>query len=534
VYKLYLVDDEPSIRSGLKQIIPWEEYGIEVAGEASNGVEAFQFISKHRPDIVICDIRMPVMSGLELIRQAYESGIGSRFIILSGYDDFHYVKEALKYNVENYLLKPIQVDEMEQTIHQIVGKLESDLLMQLERSRENELILNNVLNRAITNQIDLYVLKNKLQLIPAGIDLFDSKLQAAVIDFLTKGAGPAANSSAAIQAILDICLQTFPADYAVVFLDHAGRIVIICRVEDAGRQKERLVQYLQRVYDRSPDLEDARWVMTAGSLVNGCKHLHESYQNALSVQQYRIYCEERDVIFYEDVAAKQAGYSNWFTVDHLHLEESLMNGDVQGVRQFVEQTFQRLSRLGADPDAVYSFVMEVVISLLRVIRIKGIPQSEIFSDESRLLRYIYGFEDIGQLKRWLNAKIEATVDGIKNPKTENMSKVVKDLLLYIDQHYHEDLSLKTYSQKIHYNPIYLGRLFRKETGEVFSDYVNKVRIEKSKSLLRSSSMKINDISEAIGFSNPNYYHNIFKKLVGMTPSEYRNNIRLPGSGTPRP
>src|SRR5689334_1533700 len=99
MYKVYIVDDEPVIRSGLKRIIPWEEYGIELQGEASNGLEAYTFITEHRPDIVICDIRMPVMDGLELIRKVHDAGIPSRFIILSGHDDFHYVKESLKYNV---------------------------------------------------------------------------------------------------------------------------------------------------------------------------------------------------------------------------------------------------------------------------------------------------------------------------------------------------------------------------------------------------------------------------------------------------
>jgi two-component system response regulator YesN len=523
MYKAFIIDDEPSIRSGLKQIIPWEEYGVELIGEASNGVEAYKFIIENVPDIVICDIRMPVMTGLELIKKVYEEDVSSRFIILSGHDDFQYVKEALHYNVENYMLKPINKEELAQTIDQIVTKLESDFIRHSELNEEHELIRNNVLNRLIMNQIDLLEFKNKLTFIHTDINLLDGKLQVVVIDFFTrKSDHPHRNMNYLIQTIEEICIRTLSADQAVVFKDFHGRIVIIHKVSIEKSHQAYIQKCMQTIMADSPRLIDAKWVITVGDIVNNYKNIYESYRNSLNIQQYRLYYNEEDIIFYEDIKTKQAINSKLYTVDYHHIDECIRMCRRSDIHDYINRSFEHLSHNELEPEAVYTFVMEVVISVLRIIHTMGIIKSEIFDDETYLLRTIHGFNDIAQLQQWLRDKIMQTITRIEHQSTTKMSKVIKDLLVFVDDHYNEDLSLKTYSQKIHYNAIYLGRLFRNETDEVFTEHVNKVRIEKSKTMLLSSNLKIADISTSIGFSNSNYYCSIFKKLVGVTPSEYRN------------
>jgi len=527
VYRACIIDDEPSIRSGMKHILPWEEYGIELIGEAADGAAGYALLAAERPDLAICDIRMPAMDGLELIRRAHADGLETRFVILSGYDDFQYVKEALQYNVENYLLKPMNIEEMEQTIHQITRKLESDASRSRERTQERELIRNNVLNRLLTNHIDGPELKQKLAFLQTGANVFDSKLQAAVIDVVAGSTEARDRIDAALRAAEEAACRAFPPDRAVVFPDYAGRIVIVCGVANEAEHNERMREDLLSLYERLPNLEDARWVVTAGSVARSYKQLHVSYGHALRAQQYRIYSGDTVILLHEDIVAKQSAFRDYAAVDHLLLEDALKHGRREELREYIEGSFDRLARGGAEPEAVYFFAMEVVISLLRILRLAGVSQDEIFGDEMQLLRYIRELEHIDKIRFWLNGKIQSTLRALDERNGANVSKVVKDLLQYIDRHAHEDdVSLKSYSQKIHYNAVYLGRIFRKETGEVFSDYVNKVRIEKSKTLLRGSSMKINDISAAVGFTNRNYYFNIFKKLVGMTPSEYRNRMEL--------
>lgn len=519
MYKAFIVDDDPSIRAGLRKILPWEVYGIEVQGEASNGLEAFNFISMHHPDIIICDIGMPVMNGLELIKKVRVEGLHSRFIILSGYNEFQYVKEALKYNVENYLLKPVNEEELEQTINQIITKLDSGL--HRNSVSDHELLKNNILNRVITNQIDVFELKNRLKHINTGIDLLNSKLQVLVIDTLIIDTSKKNEFMDLIKEMEKVCKQVLPLEMGIVFLDMNGRIVIIYKVLNEMAFKGQIQAIINSIYDYTPALSDSKWIITAGDIVIGYKNLHISFQNALSIQQYRLYYREHDIIFYDDIKMNQTTNNKLFAIDYDFIEGSILNCNGSEIIHYLNSSFRQLIHNDMTPDAVYTFAIEFITSLLRIIRTQKISISAIFEDETLLLQTIHGFNDIMVLKQWLEDKIIAVISTIEQQNAVKFSIVIKDLLHYIDLHYNEGLSLKDYSRTIHYNPIYLGRLFKSETGEVFSDYVTKVRIEKSKELLKNSRLNINEISLSVGFSNPNYYCRIFKNLVGKTPSEFR-------------
>ncbi|WP_186445831.1 response regulator transcription factor [Paenibacillus cremeus] len=523
MYRTFIVDDEPSIRSGLRMIIPWEEYGIEICGEAANGADALKFIEEHRPDLVICDIRMPVMDGLELIRSVHERGMGTQFVVLSGYDDFRYVKEAIKYHVENYLLKPVNVDELRQTVHQVTKKLESELLRELRDTEGRESIKSNLLNRAVHHQISSYEFKSKLEVVDPRLRLLDSELRVAVIDFYSEGLGGHRSlPPETLQAIQRICATNLDPELAVSFMDYTGRVVVIFTVRDGTPTTKQIQNSLQAIYELSPGGSGVHWLLTVGNTVNSYKNLHVSYQNALHIQQYHFYYREGDVIFYEDIMAKRNPGGVSVTVDYFFIEDALKGGRRSELTGYLEACFERLSLKDTDPGAISTMVMEIVISMLRVLRAAGIPPAEIFDDPNRLLKTVHELRDMQKLQQWLHQKLNAALSALELRSKTTLSRVTKELVAYIDQHYHEDLSLKTLSRELHFNSVYMGRLFRNETGEVFSEYVNRIRIEKSKLHLQSPSSKINDVAKAVGFSNANYYCAIFKELTGMTPTEFRN------------
>ena len=165
MYKLLIVDDEKQVREGLKRLLPWQDYGITIIGEAINGREALGIIEDQRPDIVLLDIQMPVMNGLELAKRIHGQYPECKFIVLSGYNDFARVREAMKYGAVDYLLKPSGKEEIIRIIEEIIDSLEDSLISRLHNNEYLALLKNNVLNRLISGTISSRELKDKLALL---------------------------------------------------------------------------------------------------------------------------------------------------------------------------------------------------------------------------------------------------------------------------------------------------------------------------------------------------------------------------------
>lgn len=165
MYKLLIVDDEKQAREGIKRLLSWEDYGIIICGEATNGQEALKIMEEQNPDILLLDIQMPVMSGLELAKRIHDSNLDCKFIVLSGYDDFELVRKAMKYGAVDYLLKPSGKEEIIRTIEELIDSLEDGLISKLENNEHLALLKNNVLTRLITGTISSRELKDKLELL---------------------------------------------------------------------------------------------------------------------------------------------------------------------------------------------------------------------------------------------------------------------------------------------------------------------------------------------------------------------------------
>ena len=230
MFKALIVDDEPLIREGLKHIIDWEEHGIELVGEASNGEEALEAINKYAPCILLTDIKMPVMDGLQLIRSIREKHISVKVVVISGFDDFQLVKEALRYGVENYILKPVSKDELSSTLLSTIEKIQSEFNEKI-KSRENEdVIRDNILYRLVTNHISLKEVHEKSSLL--GFDIENNAYMVSIVkildndkNFPSRGIN---DSNLVGFAIINICSEIISEYFKCsIFQDLNGDIVII-------------------------------------------------------------------------------------------------------------------------------------------------------------------------------------------------------------------------------------------------------------------------------------------------------------------
>jgi len=398
--KLLIAEDDELIREGLKQLIDWDELGIVIAGEARDGAEALTLFHRDNPDIVLTDIRMPHVDGLALIESIRRARPVTKFVIISGYDDFQYVRKAIHLQVEDYLLKPVSAEELKQvmaTCCEKIARQENGLRF----SDESELRLkHNILLRWIENRIDEEQLREKLGILQIDVKRIDL-YQAGIIARTGNGSPVPRSMAEAAKAF------AATEGWGQAFAKNDGEIVVIAFGRNRNENEfsgENTVK-MNRLRDKLVSLTGSDWRCALGMPVGQIDRVHRSYQDA----------------------ARQL---------------SLAAGKAPAV---------------------------------------------------------------------------------KGPE----NKVILQMKHYIRDHYNEPLSIKQIADHFHFSSIYLGRLFKEQTGCYFSDYVNEIRINEAKALLRSSTLKPTEIAVRVGYADPNYFFRKFKQLVGISPTQYRDSESEP-------
>lgn len=400
MYRVVIADDESIIRKGLRESVEWDSLGLEISGEAGDGVEALGIIKANKPHILITDISMPEMDGIKLIKEVKNIDLNIKIIILSGFSDYAFLKEAIKLGVESYLLKPIDNDELISNLIDSVNNIEKEIFETTQLHQGTGLLRANTLNRLVTNGISLSEFEEKASFLD--ISLEAEKYLCAVCVAENIGSGAFSNyEQLAMLAVHNICNE-LAENGGAVFIDAKGRVVFL--FSNIGEDDLRTTADAVLANASGQVLEHLGISLTAsvGMTVSSVGDIWRSYDSAAE----RFNCEK---------APADADKLEW----------------------------------------------------------KG-------------------------------------------------SAVIDRTVAYIAEHYNVGITLKQVAEVCHINTSYLGQLFKKEMGESFTEYINKYRIQKAKELLSSSSLKVYEIAETVGFTDYHYFLKIFKKIVGVNPTEVRN------------
>jgi len=397
---VFIVDDEPIICKGLRETIEWDCLGLEISGEAHNGVEAMALIAATHPHILITDIRMPGMDGISLIKAIRAQDMSIRIIILSGFSDYQFLKEAIRLGVDGYLLKPIDTDELISNLKNLVDTIEKEQLRSLRLYQGLELLRANTLNRLVTGEI--------------GQSEFDEK-----------------------AAFLNISLDA----------EH----------------------YLCAVYAPAPE--------------NGDADTFSDPVKALEMQ---------------------------------HICHSLTEG--KGLSFIDSKNHLVFIFCGSSEDEVAANANAVLTCVQTQAR-----ESAGAANVTRVGLMVHALEDVAR-------SYAAASEGFDREKTvldsdpldSRWKCVVSRTVDYISAHYHEALSLKQIACDCGINTSYLGQVFRKATGDSFTNYVNGYRVQRAKELLASTNLKVYEVSERVGFTDYHYFLKIFKKVTGNVPTDTRS------------
>ncbi|GAA0090653.1 response regulator transcription factor [Paraclostridium bifermentans] len=489
MYKLYLLDDEPFILEGLKYIIDWEEYGFDVVGTSSNGEDGFNFIKNEDVDLIITDIMMPKMTGLELISNLKKINHNAKFIVLSAFQEFQYAKEAISMGAENYLTKPIDEDELIQTIEGVKKKIEKIKLEKVDtKIFKNDLILKLICNKNNDGVLDRLRLE--------GVNLNYKNLCVVILEFAEGG-----NINNNILNHID----NLNYEYCV---NLQNQILIIMDKESINKDT------LRNLKDDLSSITNEQIYISRGKYVDSIDNLNCSYQSAKDIHEYKLVYP--NISWIREYKEKSYNLENIDYIDFDHLKKLLLNKDNKESLNYIESIFIKLKKdENLTVKQIKTKSIEVFLNVYNYFN-----DSKIIKGLDLYLEKVINSVNLDQIQLELNNMIKHRQSKLEETD-DSISPIILKLLRNIEENYSKDLNLKEISETYNINSIYLGQLFQKETGILFSDYLNNFRVNKAKNLLVETSLKAAEIGELVGYANKNYFYRKFKDIVGITPSEWR-------------
>jgi two-component system response regulator YesN len=522
MWKVLLVDDEIDIREGLTQLIDWEALGFTVAAKASNGKEALEALESRALHLVIADISMPVMTGLELIKEMRARGLSQSVIILSAYNDFEYLKEALKYRVENYLLKPVDDDELTATLLQVKEDIRQDLAVSMQEKENLNILRSKILNRLVTRNISPSEFSNKADFLQ--IDLTAVSYRVILVelenvrDVFERTGEPAEHWK--LFSAQNVCAEIMGA-YAdgIWFEDALQRLVFIAKQHVSGEPAD---------YHAAADEIKAalkRFVKEPASViigpeVRGVREIHASYSEALKLLEYKFYLGREATISEQRIPARAETIDMEIEGRIRELEQFILAGDeasCQEVTRCIYDSFKEHAKISKS--FVHHATFEILMSALRLIREAHGDVTQVLERPERLYEDILSHKTIDDMRGFLDGTLKQILDYLSHLRQKRPPKVVLNVLNYMKDNYNKEITLKQAAETVFVNAGYLGKLFKKETGYSFHDYLNKIRIDKARELLLTTNHYVYQVSEMVGYKDYNYFHRTFKKWTGRSPSE---------------
>jgi len=521
MYKVLIVDDEEFIRNGLRCILDWEEEGFEICGDAGNGEVALQMIQKLQPDLVLMDIRMPKVTGLEVVKYCFEQELPCKFIIISGFSDFKYAQEAIRYGVENYLTKPIDEDELLPTIRQVKAALDEKYrnINHLEhiRLKAKDAILHDIV--AGSEDLEALLSGNDIDQLELNADIY----QIVIYENFSQ------SKDSPTYSFADLLRVTNRGEHTFNYFEEDHKKVILLKGEYG---LSRFNDFLKHYQGNNPPQKGSPMdtlFLAYGRPVDSLTEVHLSYQDALTLIRRRFFCIHGQHTLGYDELPDMSTNTNRISPEYLQETTNYLVGYLQtfnrnNVAKTLYQLEEYLYNVVNDISEVKLFLTDLYLQVKERISVLY-PNSTIpFSGNTAVINIIESKHYMYEIIQFLSEQFEMIMNATGNPSRSN---IIDDILYYIEHNYQNNIKLETIAPLFGYNSAYLGKIFSKTVGENFNSYIDHMRIEHSKEMLLNNAYKVYEIAEKVGYRNVDYFHKKFRKYVGESPAEYRKKYGQP-------
>ena len=540
--KIFLAEDEVVVRETIKRMIPWEELGFELVGEAADGEMALPLLIRQQPDLLITDIKMPFMDGLTLARLAKKEIPGLKVVILSGYDDFNYAKQAIGIGVEDYLLKPITKNALIERLSEIRSRYEHEKTQkeyyekfQREMQAYEKNSSRDFFEALVGGSMDMMEVYKRAEKL--GLDIVAEAYNVLIFtmncdeDF----SGQRDEYSSWEAESLEL-LENFFAGHSSAMLFRSNifsyGVLLKGQRETIEENTRACVDEIRKILSRQDGRRE--WFLAVGQSVERLSQIQKSYHTASRAFSQR-YLYDENILYYDEMETMEHPGGQAETEDNAYLQKVdvnalnpailqkfLSNGLQEETENFVKDYFYAIGQEPMESLVFRNYViLNVRFSVISFIKGLGCDTNEMESTDTEEVLAESGKNmesAIAYAKKMISQAIE-----IRDQNSGNKNRsILKTAVDFIDSHYmDEEISLNTVANVANVSSNHFSALFSQNMGQTFIEYLTSLRMNKAKELLRCTGMRSSEIAGEIGYKDAHYFSYLFKKTQGMTPSDYR-------------
>ncbi|WP_379151620.1 response regulator [Paenibacillus sp. sgz5001063] len=526
--RVLLADDEPVILRGLKKLISWDTLGLDIVGEARDGIELKALIDSCTPDLVISDISMPGFSGIDIIRDIHESGRPIKVVFISAYQEFSYARQAIQYGALDYIVKPVNTSQLEQ----VVGRAVAVIRQESEEERNKE-------------RLKSYERKNHSITIEGLLEGLTDGNKGAVSTLASMG-------YIAITRYASVCVIE-PDEYGGQasrweererkLVDFALSNIIKETVDAEGnsyvfRKGERFAVLLQHEQESGPEqvMKDLHHKINSflklqvsigvGRPVNGMEEADESYQSALRALKFRYFAGLNQVLadrtHYQETTV---AISDWIAAQ-ASLMDALKSMDKEQLPVLAGRLLETIRLLSGDSrNQAVSHVYNSIIQLEQELAGFGVDAGLVDSGDKPLLEKLTDAPTFDALKQQFEGVLTRLTGLLASKMNGREMPQLLQVKAFVEEHYAENITLDSMAALVYMNPYYFSSFFKKHTGQNFKNYVTEVRMGHALRLLLHSDLMVYEIAESVGYNNARHFSDMFKKQFGKLPQEYKQSLK---------
>ena len=521
--KVLIADDEVKVGQLVKRLIQWDRLGLTCIGLVTDGQTAYEKILSESPDIVITDIRMPVLTGLEMIQKASEQGVKCHFIVVSGYKYFDYAQKALKYGVEDYLLKPIDEDELNRQLQKIVAEEEQredkqQQVDQIEKKLEDSKYLRH---KEFLRQI----LSQKQENIDAANTEFGLQLENKCFRGLTFKLDrniDVAENTQQMQFVLRKIMQKAEDAFSACTIDliaavqsnHSVQVLLNYFQTEQENIDNRITDFFNELSDYLENFQHYRITVGVSSEVESFEQISTAIEMSKEAAASRLfkgngrrieYCQEPHTLF------SPKNFQN----EYEEFAKAVETMQPDACQYQIHKCFRLASDKALFASEFYAMGMWLLRSTYEILEIADTFDVDVQQE------VLENLSTVSDLRDYVIRQVQRVITESRSERENRERKPVLEAIAYMKEHFTEKITLEDVAATIGFNANYFSELFKKETGENFSNYLLGIRMEKAKQMLRDTKIPVYEIGESVGYKDAKYFSQQFMKVVGVKPAEYR-------------
>lgn len=514
MYKVLIVDDEIIICKGLIALVNWVYYGFETPEIVLSGFEALDKTSAVHFDLIITDIRMPGIDGIELIKALRQRNCYAKIIVLSGYSEFQFARSALELGVRNYILKPVKEENFICMLENIKNELDDDIKLKLTLVESKEMLREKVLKELMNLNTDKDYVHKRANDEKIKLDSLRYVVFILAIELLEFS--ESSFNKEQIKRLIESYSDKYFAFYTFGLDEEQIGILACIYIQEKEKFTQKICEILHELKMRL----DSDFIIAMGSFVSESVFIPQSMKNARKALEFKFFRQSESIIFFDEI--NTIGYMDDTFISHYYseLKNCIKSHDSNTIIIGANEVIDKIINMKWPVKITFSVILSIFIHLMGIISEFGGRAEEILGQQYSLenLNNKKTMEELRRLLVGLCLKISGYIVHSENTKT---NKIVNNVVHYIEQNYNEEISIISIAQKFHYNPVYLGRLLKSSLEISFPNFINQYRVEMAVKMLEEDRLMVYEISEKVGYKDVRYFYRIFKQIMGVTPSEYK-------------